>query len=99
MKTQINCKTLSEIAKIGNFRFPPKYNNVGVSALETDHEQAGPGDLTFVSEKSPAAIYRCKASIILVLREFGQVIPKSEGEVVPVEHPEEVFNRLLEACN
>ena len=99
MKTPINCKTLSEISQIGNFRFSPKYNNVSVSALESDHEQAGPGDLTFVSEKSPAAIYRCRASIILVLREFGQVIPKSEGEVVPVEHPEEVFNRLLEACN
>ncbi len=94
MKTQINCKTLSEIAKIGNFRFPPKYNDVSVSALETDHEQAGPGDLTFVSEKSPASIYRCKASVILVIKELGCVIPEDEGEVVPVSNPKAVFEQL-----
>ena len=98
MKKQVNCK-LSKAAEVGGFRLLPEQNDVSISALETDHEQAGPGDLTFVSEKSPAAIYRCKASVILVPKVLKQVIPQSEGEVVPLDHPREVFNRLLEACN
>ena len=93
MKKQVNCK-LSKAAEIGNFRLSPKHNDVIITALESDHEQAGPGDLTFVSEKSPASIYRCKASVILVIKELGCVIPEDEGEVVPVSNPKAVFEQL-----
>ena len=98
MKKQVNCK-LSKAAEIGGFRLSPKHNDVSISALESDHEQAGPGSLTFVSGKYPASVYRCKASAILVIKELGCVIPENEGEVIPVSNPEEVFNRLLEACD
>ena len=89
-------KSLRQLAALGNFNLPAKVTDVIVTALETDHEQAGPGSLTFVSGSNPASVYRCRASAILVIRPLAQIIPRDEGEVIPVSNPEKVFDKLLE---
>lgn len=90
-------KRLSQLAVLGGFSLPAKGNNVIINALEADHQRAAPGMLTYIAENSPASIYRCKASAVLVNRYLGQMIPRDEGEVIPVDNPEEVFNRLVAA--
>ena len=90
-------QSLRQLAALGNFNLPAKITDVTVTALESDHQQAGSGSLTFVCGNNPASVYRCRASAILVIRPLAQMIPRDEGEVIPVDDPEKVFGALLEA--
>lgn len=68
-----------------------------IIALESDYAKAGSGTLTYLNEKSPAALYRSTAGAILVPKALRNIIPRDESvQIIPVDNPKEIFSRLSE---
>jgi len=92
-------ETLSALADRAAFSLPENVRpHTKVNGLETDYAFAGPGMLTFMTEKAPGKLYRVTASVILVPKELGKIMPRDESvQVVPVANPAEVFDRIWKA--
>lgn len=88
--------TLAELANQFGLCLPSQVGgNQIITALEDDSAAAGTGSLTCIEFNSPAAVYRCQASAVLVPRKLANFIPRDEGcLVIPADDPAQKFREI-----
>lgn len=90
--------TVAELAdKFGLCRTSQIGGSQKIIALEDDPVAARTGSLTYIDFNSPAGVYRCQASVVLVPHTLANFIPRDEScQVIPVDDPEQKFKEILQ---